>query len=92
VYQFSFTPPQGDTRTPILKYGISDMVRNGFDRPELQLPGVMARYGASVKLLIIDHVANKAQAKAAEQEKVDQHFKRWKEMPRDQLLPKPSTQ
>jgi RHS repeat-associated protein len=90
VYEFSFTPPPGDTRTPILKYGISDMVRNGFVRPENQYAGFVARYGASVKLLIIDHVANRGQAKAAEQNKVNQHVKKWNEMPRDQLKPQPS--
>jgi RHS repeat-associated protein len=90
VYEFSFTPAPGDKRTPILKYGISDLVRNGFDRPELQLPWFMAQYGASVKLLIIDHVANRAQAKAVEQQKIDEHDEKWNEMPRRQLLPKPS--
>jgi hypothetical protein len=32
VYMFTFMPT--DARTPVVKYGISDVYRNGFDRPE----------------------------------------------------------
>ncbi len=89
VYQFSFTPPPGDPRTPILKYGISDMVRNGFDRPEKQLAGFMAKYGASVKLLIIDHTPTRLSAKASETKSVLEHKIKYGERPREQSLPNP---
>ena len=44
VYQYTFTPPKGDPRTPVLKYGISDEYRWGMDRPEAQLAGLRAKY------------------------------------------------
>jgi hypothetical protein len=47
VYEFSHSPKDG--RTPILKYGIADMYKTGFERPENQVARLVALFGQSVK-------------------------------------------
>jgi RHS repeat-associated protein len=90
VYQFSFTPPSGDTRTPILKYGISDEYRYGLERPENQLARFVAMYGTTVALRILARTINRETALAIEQDKVNVHWQTWGEMPREQIKPAPS--
>lgn len=87
VYQFSFTPPVGDLRTPILKYGISDEFRYGFERPENQIFGLQLLYGNTVKWKLMARTANRNEAKLFERSFVDQHIQVWKERPRAQIRP-----
>jgi RHS repeat-associated protein len=87
VYEFLFTPT--DTRTPVLKYGISDELRWGMDRPEVQLAGMQARFGASVTWFIYTRAINRSQALFFERLLVTQHFNKWGEMPRAQYYPRP---
>jgi hypothetical protein len=89
VYQISFSPT--DQKTPILKYGISDALRYGTDRPESQVPALMARWGSSVKVLILRKTLSRGEALAVEQELVNQHVLTWHgAMPREQKRPTPS--
>jgi RHS repeat-associated protein len=88
VYEFSFIPTDG--RTPILKYGIADMYKTGYDRPEKQLPAMMAMYGVSVKWKPLMFTPNRASALAAEGASVTSHVGIYGEMPRAQILPKPN--
>jgi RHS repeat-associated protein len=85
VYEFSFTPK--DRFTPILKYGISDVFRNGFDRPERQFPALRAIYGSTVQLKILTRTVNRESALGIEQHLVDKHVLQWKDMPREQIRP-----
>ncbi len=87
VYQFSFMPTDG--RTPILKYGIADAYKTGYDRPEKQLPALMAMYGASVSWKPIMFTPNRSSALAAEGALVTSHVGIYKEMPRVQTRPTP---
>jgi hypothetical protein len=90
VYQISFTST--DKFTPILKYGISDALKYETDRPESQVPALIAKYGASVKVLILRKILSRGEALAIEQELVDQHVLTWKgKMPREQQRPKTNT-
>jgi RHS repeat-associated protein len=88
VYQFTFTP--SDDRTPVLKYGISDEYRNGWDRPENQQARLLNLFGASVTLEILTRTINREQALMIEQTLVDRHYGQWGESPRDQIRPIPS--
>jgi len=87
VYEFSFTPPKGDPRTPILKYGISDEFRFGMGRPERQLPYLRARFGASVVYRIYTRTSNRELALLIENLLVREHIMLWKEKPRVQDRP-----
>jgi RHS repeat-associated protein len=89
VYQFTFTPPPGDTRTPVLKYGISDEYRYALDRPENQLAGFRAKYGMSVMYTIYTRTINAGMARLIERQLVTNHVQLWKEMPREQDKPTP---
>jgi RHS repeat-associated protein len=85
VYQFSFTP--SDDRTPVLKYGISDVYRNGLSRPEGQLASFIARYGATVTMRVLTRTVNREAALFIEAGLVAKHRAQWGEMPRDQVRP-----
>ncbi|WP_188938130.1 RHS repeat-associated core domain-containing protein, partial [Puia dinghuensis] len=87
VYEFMFAPPKGDTRTPYLKYGISDEYRYSLERPENQLPGLRARFGASVMYRIITRTINRQSALVIEDKLVNDHIVTWGERPRDQDRP-----
>jgi RHS repeat-associated protein len=87
VYEFSFTPTDG--QTPILKYGISDVFRNGYDRPEMQKAALIAQFGASVKYRIVTRTLNRAHALFLEAALVTKHVQQWGVMPRRQWRPKP---
>jgi RHS repeat-associated protein len=87
VYRFSFIPPNGDVRTPILKYGISDEYKNGFERPENQVAGLQLLYGKTVSWTLLARTVNRAEAKLLESLFVDQHIKFWHERPRAQIRP-----
>jgi RHS repeat-associated protein len=89
VYMFTFIPSPSDPKTPVLKYGISDVKRNGFDRPELQEAGLKALYGPSVKYTILTRTVNRAHALFLEKLLVTKHVALWKEMPREQTYPLP---
>jgi hypothetical protein len=87
VYEFSFTPTDG--RTPVLKYGVADMFKTGYGRPEGQLPVLKALYGPSVSWKPLTFAPNRAPALAAEQALVNVHVGTYGEMPRAQVLPRP---
>jgi len=86
VYTFTFTPK--DNRTPVIKYGISDVYAQGMNRPNSQLANYQARFGASVRLMIMGRTLNRFQAKFIERSLVTKHVSDWGEMPRDQRSPK----
>ena len=85
VYEFIFEPTDGFT--PILKYGISDEYRNGFERPENQKPLLSALYGASVTWHIYTRTADRKTAEFIERLLVTQHENHWGEKPRAQIKP-----
>lgn len=87
VYEFSFSPTDG--RTPILKYGIADMYKTGYDRPEKQFPALAAMYGASVKWKPLLFTPDRNSAFGAELGFVTTHVGLYKEMPRVQILSTP---
>jgi hypothetical protein len=87
VYYFIFTPNDGGT--PILKYGISDMLKYDMDRPEAQLPGLRAMFGSSTTFFIYSHTTNRDHALFVERLLVTQHFNKWGYMPRVQKSPLP---
>ena len=89
VYQFTFAPPTGDPRTPILKYGISDENRFGLDRPESQLAGLRAKYGPTVMYSIYTRTISRQMALLIEAQLVGAHKEVWGELPREQLRPNP---
>jgi len=89
VYQYTFTPPKGDPRTPVLKYGISDEYRWGMDRPEAQLAGLRAKYGPTVMYSIYTRTISREMALFIEAKLVSDHKAVWNELPREQLRPNP---
>ena len=89
VYQFTFVPPTGDPRTPVLKYGISDEYRFGLDRPESQLAGLRAKYGPTVMYTIYTRTISRQMALLIEAQLVGTHKDVWGELPREQLRPNP---
>jgi len=89
VYQFTFKPPTGDPRTPVLKYGISDEYRFGLDRPESQLAGLRAKYGPTVMYSIYTRTISRGMALLIEAQLVGAHKEVWGELPREQLRPNP---
>jgi RHS repeat-associated protein len=89
VYQFTFVPPPGDSRTPVLKYGISDAYRFGVDRPESQMAALILKYGKTVNYIILNRTTNREFALMIEQQLVSQHFEFWHSMPREQKSPAP---
>ncbi|MCX6319301.1 MAG: hypothetical protein NTW29_18640 [Bacteroidetes bacterium] len=89
VYTFTFIPPPGDTRTPVLKYGIADELTGGMSRPQSQLEGLRSKYGITVTYTFM-RVLNRATALAMEQQLTDRHYDNYKENPRAQILPKPT--
>lgn len=62
-------------------------MRYGTDRPDGQVPGLMAKYGASVKPLILRRTLSRGEALAIEKGLVTTHVGVWKEMPREQMRP-----
>ena len=72
-----------------MKYGISDVYSNGFDRPESQIAGFKARFGATVTLKILTRTVNRLQAEFIEKILVTKHVAKWNEMPRAQKRPGP---
>jgi len=87
VYQFTFAPKDGGT--PVLKYGISDELRNGTNRIQAQLAQLTALYGVTVKPKILQRTLNRQEAIEIERKLVSQHFDIWKRMPREQTRPTP---
>jgi len=87
VYEFMFAPPKGDTRTPYLKYGISDEYRYSLTRPEKQLAGLRARFGPSVMYRVITRTTNRELALIIERVLVEDHVATWHEKPRAQDRP-----
>jgi RHS repeat-associated protein len=87
VYQFTYTPL--GAKSPVLKYGISDEHRNGLNRPESQIAGLKARYGASVAYKILTRTLNRQQALAIEQNLVNLHNKTFGQPPIEQQRPTP---
>lgn len=85
VYQFTFTPKDG--KTPVLKYGISDVYKNGLSRPENQLKAFQARYGATVTMRVLTRTLNRVSALFIESGLVSKHRVQWGEMPREQVRP-----
>lgn len=87
VYMFTYIPTDG--KTPVLKYGISDVYRNGFDRPDSQEAALIALYGPTVKQTILTRTVNRAHALFIERSLVTKHVVNWGEMPREQISPRP---
>ncbi len=87
VYEFNFKPT--DHLTPIIKYGISDLAKNGLDRPENQLARFKAIYGSTATYRILTLTNNRQAALNKEQQLVNDHFKIWRAMPREQINPSP---
>lgn len=87
VYEFTFTPQ--DSRTPVLKYGISDEYRNGLNRPERQKATLQAIFGNTVSYRILTRTINRQEALILERRLVNAHFNKWDEMPRAQSRPGP---
>lgn len=86
VYEFSFIP--SDIFTPILKYGISDFDKWDFDRPELQLPYMQAKWGPTAKYKILFFTPDRQMALDMEKELVEFHKTNWGgSKPREQILP-----
>jgi len=85
VYQFTFTPLDG--KTPVIKYGISDVTRWGMNRVYKQLVLYRLMFNQSVDFKILTRTHDRAHVKFIEQLKVSQHVAQWKEMPRDQINP-----
>ena len=78
------------TVIPVIKYGISDELRNGLSRPENQLLGIQMKWGLTVKLRILARTINRQQALYYESQLVNQHVNFWKTMPRAQFRPFPN--
>lgn len=87
VYVFKFKPGPGDPRTPVLKYGIYDVVKDP-KRAEYQKKMMEALYGTSVTLELLQKANNRVEAKAYEKSHVTIHVGIWGEQPREQLNPK----
>jgi hypothetical protein len=88
VYAFGFAATDG--KTPILKYGISDEYRNGFDRPESQLAALRAKYGPTVMYSIYARTISRQMALVIESGLVAEHKAMWNgAMPREQIRPNP---
>jgi len=87
VYMFFFTPPPGDPRTPVLKYGISDEFRFGLDRPESQKAYLKALFGPSADYIIVSRTSSRELALFIEDLLVKEHILQWKERPRAQDKP-----
>jgi RHS repeat-associated protein len=85
VYKFTFAPKDG--KTPVLKYGISDVYRNGFNRPEGQLAAFKAIYGQTVTMQVLTRTVNRAAALFIEAGLVGKHVSQWGVMPREQKRP-----
>lgn len=86
VYMFKFTPAPGDRRTPVLKYGIYDVIKNP-NRANSQMATFQALYGSSVTLSVLTRTTNRETALAIERLLVTGHVEYWKEMPRAQTRP-----
>ena len=85
VYEIYYTPPTG--KSPILKYGISDMKRNDINRPESQVKRLRSRYGASVDWKIKMFAPTNAAARASELGYVGKHIFIWDARPLEQFRP-----
>lgn len=71
----------------ILKYGISDYLRYGNDRPERQLSYFRAKYGPEVTFIIYIRTSDRETALFIERLMVTQHEKRWGRKPIEQDRP-----
>src|SRR4051794_29894231 len=67
--------PAGDKKTPVLKYGISHLTRFGTDRPALQKPGMIKRWGPTADCIIITWTSGRDAALAIELGYVVMHMK-----------------
>ncbi|RXK81422.1 RHS repeat-associated core domain-containing protein [Filimonas effusa] len=85
IYRFTFNATDG--KTPVLKYGISDVYSNGLDRPENQKAALMSAYGSSVNYVIMARGVNRLNALFLEQLLVSKHVQQWGYMPREQVRP-----
>ncbi len=86
MYRFTFVP--NDDKTPILKYGISDVYRfDMMQKPESQLAAFRATYGSTVQYTVLMRTMNRAETLAIELELVGEHYKVWNAMPRAQIRP-----
>ncbi len=88
VYVFIFEPKNGGTNT--LKYGISDELLNGTDRPEKQLAGLTALYGPTVTWYIYRRTRDRLTALFTETLLVSQHYNSYNIMPLAQMYPLPT--
>jgi RHS repeat-associated protein len=86
VYSFTYSPFIG---TPVLKYGISDELRYGLERPERQQFFLEIKYGYTVKLHILQRTINREQALFYERQLVTDHIFRWGKPPLEQIRPGP---
>lgn len=87
VYYFTYDAKPG--QSTILKYGISDELRNSLERPERQLAGLKSKYGASVEYTIYIRTNNRIQALFVERLMVTQHVNKWNYKPIEQDRPNP---
>ena len=87
VYYFTYDAKPG--QSTILKYGISDELRNSLERPERQLGKLRSKYGASVNYNIYIRTNNREQALFVERLMVTQHVNRWSYKPIEQDRPDP---
>jgi hypothetical protein len=90
VYEFTYMPNNLNA-SPTLKYGISDLDRYDYDRPEAQLPKFVAKYpGQHVNYFIVATVPSREMASIIEQHMVNLHFRTFGKMPIEQKRPLPS--
>jgi len=89
VYYFTYEPKPGESA--ILKYGISDYLRNAQSRPENQVSKFRRKYGNSVMYTIYTRTINRQQAKFIERLMVTQHVNVWGYKPIEQDKPEPFT-
>ncbi len=85
IYEFTYKPPA--RKSPTLKYGITDMYKQGRSRPENQITYLKALFGASVDWKVKLFAPNNAAARAAELGFVQTHQAIWGERPIAQLRP-----
>lgn len=76
--------------SPVLKYGISDELQNGVNRPESQKAALMAKYpGRNVNWKILTRTLNREEALAIEKGLVKYHKEKWGYRPMSKRDPIP---
>lgn len=75
VYEIYYHPPPGLSST--LKYGISYITKNIYDRPENQIQKLKSIYGAPVNWKLKLFVPNNGAARGAEKLFVNTHILIW---------------